>query len=156
MPTRAETLADQFEAVNNDAITVIENCPEAKWKTATPGDERAVNTLANHIADGHQGIGGFVHAMANGQPLPSITPQQLDQLNAERAQREANVTKAEVVDALRQRGAAAASAVRGLSDEHLDRPGTFAGSEWTTRQMIERVLIGHVQDHLNTIRAALA
>ncbi len=155
MPSRAESLANQFEAANNEVIAAVETCPDDKWKAATPNDGRTLNCVADHIADGNQAIAGFVQALANGQPLPGITPQQLDQLNAERAQKQANVGKADVSSALRQSGAAAASTVRGLTDQQLDRAGAFAGGEWTTQQMIERVLIGHVQDHLNTIRAAL-
>ncbi|MDB5059586.1 MAG: hypothetical protein JWO59_3058, partial [Chloroflexi bacterium] len=48
-------------------------------------------------------------------------------------------------------GEAAASMVRGLNDEQLDRP---AGPLGTTQGAIELVLIGHIQDHLNAIRGA--
>jgi hypothetical protein len=154
MPSRAETLADQFEAANNETIAQVETCSDAVWKAPTPNDGRTVAAVAYHIADGHTGILGLVQSLANGEPLRRITPEQLDQGNAQQAELHANANKAEVVQALRQNGANAAGAVRGLSDEQLDRSGAFAGSEWSCQQMIERVLIGHVRDHLGTIRAA--
>ena len=57
---------------------------------------------------------------------------------------------------LRQQGDAAASMVRGLSDEQLDRAGELLGSQMRTRDVIEHVLVGHVNNHLGSIREALS
>jgi hypothetical protein len=121
MPSRAEALADQFEAANNEAITTVEAYPETKWKAATPNDGRPVNALAYHIAASHDGILGLVQALANGQQISGLSPGQLDQMNAEQAQQHANTSKVEVIDLLRQNGATAAAAVRGLSDDRHPR-----------------------------------
>lgn len=154
MSTRAEALADQFEAANNEAIAQVSACSEGVWNAATPNDGRTVRVVAYHIASSHEGILGLIQAVANVQPVPPITPEMIDAGNAQQAQEKANVSKDEVTQALQQNGAAAVSAVRSLSDEQLDKTISFWGNDWTTQLMIERILIGHTNEHLNSIRAA--
>src|SRR5438876_1236405 len=123
MPTRVETLAAQFEAATNEAIQEVQNCSDAKWRLATPNDGRTVGVLAHHIATGDVPIFGLVDAIANGQAMPPITPEMIDQGNALHAQQFANVTKAETVQLLKQNSSTALSALRSLSDEQLDKSG---------------------------------
>jgi hypothetical protein len=154
VPTRAESLADQFEAVTNEAIREIQNCSDAKWKSTTPNDGRTVNVVAHHIASGDRPISELVAAIAYGKPMPPITLEMIDQGNAQHAIQFANVTKDETIALLRQNSAPAASAVRGMTDEQLDKTGDLFGNAWTAEEAIQRILIGHVQGHLESIRAA--
>jgi uncharacterized damage-inducible protein DinB len=156
MSDQAHALADQFEQANTEAIGVVEDCPEEQWQAHHPGENRTVNVLAHHIAVGHQIIAAWVQGMATGQPLPALTMDSFTEPNARHAQQYAQVTKAEVLAALQQQGAAAARLVRGLSDEQLERAGELLGRQWRTRDVIEHVLIGHVRNHLGSIHQALA
>ena len=61
----------------------------------------------------------------------------------------------DVIAELRHQGAAAASLVRGLSDEQLDRAGELLGRQRRARDVIEGILISHVRNHLGSIREAL-
>ena len=153
MPSRAEALADQFEAATNELIAEVEACPEDRWKAVTPNDGRTFNVVAHHVAMGDVPIAGFVGSIANGEGLPNVTPEMIDQGNAEHAKQQADVSKEQVIADLRQNCASAVALVRGLNDEQLDQSGSAFGRDWTTQQVIEMVLIGHTQDHLNTIRA---
>jgi hypothetical protein len=94
--------------------------------------------------------------MAVGQRLPALTMDSFTEPNAQHAKQYAQVTKPEVIGALQQHGAAAARLVRGISDEQLERAGELLGREWRTRDVIEHVLIGHVRNHLGSIRETLA
>ncbi len=68
----------------------------------------------------------------------------------------ANCTKQETLALLRKNAATAAGTVRGLSDEQLDRSApVLGGPPMTAQQMVERVLIGHVQEHHGSIRATV-
>ena len=83
----------------------------------------------------------------------------IDAGNAQHARDFANVSREETLEVLRTKGKAAVEAVRGLTDEQLDRtaPMAFAGGEvWTAEQVIERVLIGHPMGHGESIRAVAA
>jgi uncharacterized damage-inducible protein DinB len=156
MSEQAVALAQRFEQTNDEAIRVVDSCAEDAWRAHHAGENRTVNVLAHHIAIGHQAIAGWVQGIATGQPLPAMTMDSFTEPNAQHARQYANVTKPEVIAALRLQGAAAASLVRGLSDEQLDRAGELLGSERRARDVIEHILIGHVHNHLASIREALS
>lgn len=149
-----ESLAQRFEQTNNDVIQAVEQCSDSKWQAKTAPEGWPVAVTAHHIAGSHEVIGGLVQAIANGQPLPPLTPEMLDQMNAQHAQQFANCSKPETISMLREGGAKAVSALRGLSDEQLQRSAPFMGQTFTAQQMAENVLIGHPQMHGQSIRAA--
>jgi uncharacterized damage-inducible protein DinB len=155
MSEHSQALAQRFEQTNDEAIGVVDGCAEEQWRALHAGENRSVNVLAHHIAVGHQAIAEWVRGIATGQPLPAMTMDSFTEPNAQHARQYANVTKSEVIAELRQQGAAAASVVRGLSDEQLDRAGELLGSQMRTRDVIEQILMGHVRNHLGSIREAL-
>jgi hypothetical protein len=151
MSERAAALADRFEQVNKELIATVEGLSDAQWQTGCGGDPRSLGVVAHHVGNSHQSIAGMVQASASGQggALPAM--EQIDGWNAQHAAAHSNCTREETLALLRENGEAAASMVRGLNDEQLDRP---AGPLGTTQGAIELVLIGHIQDHLNAIRGA--
>jgi uncharacterized damage-inducible protein DinB len=155
MGQRSQALAEQFEQVNRQITTTIERCSDAQWKTKTSGETWPVGVVAHHVAQSHEGIAGLVRMIASGQQAPPITMEMIDQGNAEHAKQFANVTREETLALIKKNGAAAASAVRGLSDEQLDRSATVLGGPMTAQQVIERILIGHVKGHHDSIQAAV-
>ena len=108
------------------------------------------------MAASHKAVAGLVEAIAHGQPVPTITMDMIHEGNAAHAAQHANCTKAETLALLRQNGAAAVATVRGLGDTELDRTVTFPMGTLTAAQVVERVLIGHADDHHGTIRKAIA
>jgi uncharacterized damage-inducible protein DinB len=156
MSEQAQSLAQRFEQANDETIGVIEGCQDEQWRAHHAGERRSVNVLAHHIAVGHLIIAEWVQGIATGQKLPALTMDSFTEPNAQHARQYANVTKPEVIAELRHQGAAAASLVRGLSDEQLDRAGELLGNQMRARDVIEGILIGHVRNHLGSIREALA
>lgn len=154
MGAKAEDLANRFEQTNNQAIKAIEGIPDAKWKANCQSESWPVNVTAHHIASSHEPVAGIVGAIANGQPLPPLTPQMLDAGNAQHAQQFAGASKQETLEAMRKGGEAATKLVRGLSDEQLGRSAQLFGNEMTAQGAIENILIGHVEQHLQSIQAA--
>jgi uncharacterized protein (TIGR03083 family) len=152
MSERARTLANQFEHENRELIATVERLSDAQWKAKTAGEGWSVGVVAHHVAGGHQGVAGLVQKIANGESF-SFDMAMVHKGNAEHAVQFARVTKAETLALLRQNGAAAAATVRGLDDAQLDRVGGSMGM--TAAQAIERILIGHVQDHHGSIREAI-
>ena len=73
----------------------------------------------------------------------------LNEGNAKHAKEFANCTKDETLALHKKGAAAAAAAVRGLSDAELDRSATVLTGmpAMTVQQMIEGILIHHVDDH---------
>lgn len=154
MGAQAEQLASRFEQTNSEAIKTIEGLSDAQWQASCKGETWPVNVTAHHIAVSHEPVAGLVGAIANGQQLPPLTPELLDQGNAAHAQQVAGCTKQEVLEAMRTGGQKAAALVRGLSDEQLARTGTLFGNQFTAQGVVENILIGHVQQHMQSIQAA--
>ena len=155
MTTRAQELADRFTQANAKLTALVERSNEGQWRQPCPNEQWSVGVLAHHIAEDHELLAGFVQQLANGEPLPALTQAQVDAMNAERAQQCADCTKEETVELLRRNGATAAATVRGLSDEQLDRTGTFFGQTMSTQQLVEGVLIGHIAEHGRSIQRVI-
>ena len=154
MGARAESLAKQFETKAAEMTGAITKLSDADWKKITAAEKWSVGVTAHHVAGGHEGILGIVKTIASGQSIPNFTMAMLDEMNAKHAREQAGCTKAETL-ALHEKGAAAAAAaVRALSDAELDRSGTVltGAPPMTTQQVVEGILISHITGHLGSIR----
>jgi len=157
MGARAESLAKQFEGRAAEMTEVLEKLTDADWKKVTAGEKWTVGVTAHHAASGHEGISGIVKSVSASQPMPNFTMAMLEEMNAKHASEHANCTRAETL-ALHKKGAAAAAAlVRGLSDAELDKSGTVLTGmpPMTTQQIVEGILINHINEHLGSIRATV-
>lgn len=156
---RAQALADQFVAANNEMIATVEGLSEEQWRTTMADEGRPVAVVAHHVAGALRAVSGWVRTVASGQPLPpELTHEFIDQTNAVHAEKHANPTKAEVLDLLHRNGQATEAMIRGLSDEELDRTTDspfFADHPVPARSVIKYVLIAHVTNHLRDIKATL-
>jgi uncharacterized protein (TIGR03083 family) len=156
MAQRSQALADRFEKASREMVATVEQCSDAQWKSKTSGETWSVGVVAHHVAQGHEGIADIVRRIATAQPMPPLTMDMIHQGNAEHAKQFADVTKADTLALLRKNATAAASAVRGLSDEQLDRSApVLGGPPMTAQQAIERILIGHVEGHHDSIKQAI-
>ncbi|PYO50005.1 MAG: hypothetical protein DMD84_16805, partial [Candidatus Rokuibacteriota bacterium] len=96
--------------------------------------------------------------IVSGGPSRGIfTRAMLDEMNAQHATEHAGCTRAETL-ALFQKGAATASAVVwGLHDDQLARRGTVFTDvpPMTAEQLIMLGLLGHIDDHMGSIRKTI-
>ena len=154
MSARAETLAKQFEAKAAEMTGALEKLTDADWKKATGGEKWTVGVAAHHVASSHEPIAGILKTVGGGKPMTPFTMDMLNEGNAKHAKEFANCTKDETLALHKKGAAAAAAAVRGLSDAELDRSATvLAGMPaMTVQQMIEGILIHHIEDHFGSIR----
>lgn len=107
-------------------------------------------------ATAHEILGGVIKTIADGKPGSNFPMDALHAMNDKHAQEHANCTKAETL-ALHTKNAAAAAIVRGLRDVELDRSGTvIAGMPaMSAAQLAEGYLVGHIDEHLGSIRATV-
>ena len=154
MGARAESLAKQFETKAAELTAVIRGLSDADWKKTTEAEKWSVGVTAHHVAGGHEGILGIVKTLAAGQSIPNFTMDMLHEMNAKHAKEQAACTKAETLALHEKNAAAAAATVRGLSDAALDQKGTVLTGmpAMTTQQVIESILINHINDHMGSIR----
>ncbi|HEV2109042.1 MAG TPA: DinB family protein [Thermomicrobiales bacterium] len=157
MSERAQTLADRFEQANEEFVAVVSRLSEAQWRAYCPEEDRTVAALARHVAVGYAVEIDAFRALAEGQPVRTWTRAALAEVNAEDGSAYADCDEAETVQLLQREAAAAAAVVRSLSDEQLARSGVYVEElpTMTVDQWIERVLVGHPEGHLRSIRAAV-
>ena len=156
MSARAEAYATQFEDLSQQFIASVERYTPAQMQLICEGEQCTVAALASHIAEGHPVIADWVVTAAAGGPLPSVTMDDIDAMNAEQVARDANRPKDEILAALRENGAAAASIIRGLDDNALDRSMhfTLVGRDVSTEWLVQNILINELVHHPASIRAA--
>jgi uncharacterized protein (TIGR03083 family) len=157
MGAKTEELARKFETKAREATAVLNGLSDADWKTITAAEKWSVGVTAHHVAGSHEPIANIVKTVAAGQSIPNFTMAMLDEMNAKHAQQFAGCTKSETI-ALHEKGAAAAAAaVRALSDEQLGKSGTvLAGNPpMTVEQVITGILINHIDDHFGSIRKTI-
>jgi uncharacterized damage-inducible protein DinB len=157
MGAKGEALAKQFEAKMEEVTAFFEKLSDADWKKTTAGEKWTVAVAAHHIARSYESIAHIITTIAAGQALPHLTPQMLDEMNAQHAKEFAGCTKPETIALHKKGAAAAAAAVRGLSDAELAKTGTvFTGMPtMSAEEMVKRALLDHVDQHFASIRKTI-
>jgi len=100
----------------------------------------------------------LAQSLAKGQAIAGVTWDDVHAMNAKHSQDNAAVTKQEAIELLRQNSAAAAAAIRALSDEELANAATnslYADAPLTCQHMLEDHAVRHCYHHLAKIQAAV-
>jgi hypothetical protein len=114
----AGELAARLEDAHNRLAMLVEPCSEALWRAICPTEERAVGVVVHHIAARAALVARWAAAITAGELPPAVTMEMVYTDNAQHAHQHADCDKRATIDLLRRNGAAAASMVRSLSDEH--------------------------------------
>ena len=157
MEARGEAFAKQLEAKAVEANALLEGLTDADWKKTTAAEAWTVAVTAHHIASSYESATRIIKTIASGEALPHFTPEMLDEMNARHAREFAGCTKAETIALHREGAAAAAAAVRGLSEAELAETGTvFAGMPPVSAEhLIKRILLAHMDAHFGSIRKTI-
>jgi hypothetical protein len=158
MGAKGEAFAKQFEAKVEETTALLESLSDAEWKKTTAAENWTVAATAHHVASGHEPLTHMIKTIAAGQSLPHFTPQMLDEMNAQHAKEFAGCTKPETIALHKKGAAAAAAAVRDLSDAELAKTGTvFTGMPpMSAEAMVKGALLGHIDEHFGSIRKTIA
>jgi hypothetical protein len=150
---RAQELADQFETVNAEIVSWVQQADAAQWGATTSAEGWPVPAAAMHIAFSHLVITPWVRRISCGLPVAE-TLDEFAVMNAADAQKYGATTQEEAAEHLTLFGAATAKYVRGLTDEELDGTGLMgpADTEMSAAALIENVLIGHPRTHFANMR----
>ena len=155
MRAKTEALARQFEDKARDAMATLGKLGDADWRKVTAAEKWTVGVTAHHLAGALGAVAGIVTGIVSGGPSRgNFTRAMLDEMNAQHAKEHAGCTQTETL-ALFQKGAGTASAaVRGLNDDQLAKSGTVFtdAPPMTAEQLIMLGLIGHIDDHMGSIR----
>jgi hypothetical protein len=156
--TRAHALAERLEQGARALEAVARSLTHAMWQSRIPGDGRRIGVVVHHVATMYPLEIQLAQLLAAGKPIDDVTWDVVHELNATHATAHDAVTKEEAVDLLRRNSAAAAAAIRAMSDEELDRAATISlndNAPLTCQFFLEDHAVRHSYHHLARIRAAL-
>lgn len=155
---RAEALAARLEQGARALAELASTLTDAQWQTRVPNDGRKIGVTVHHVGNMYPIEINLAQTVAAGTPVVGLTMTDVHAINAAHAREHDGVTKAEALEFLRVNSAAAAAAIRAMSDEDLDRAVTvslYADAPLTTQMVLEDHAVRHSYHHLAKIRAAL-
>ncbi len=156
---RANALAERLEQGARALDAVARPLTEAMWQSPIPGDGRKIGVVVHHVATMYPLEIQLAQLLAAGRPIFDVTWDAVHELNASHARANDAVTKEAALDLLRRNSAAAAAAIRALSDEQLDRAASISlndNAPLTCQFFLEDHPVRHSYHHMARIRAALA
>jgi hypothetical protein len=159
MSKRANALADRLEQGARALVETAKALTDEEWTTRLPGDGRPIGVVVHHVGSMYPLEIQLAQQLAQGNAIVGVTWAAVHEINATHAREHAGVTKAEALAHLERESAAAASAIRALSDAELDRAAPIslnADAPLTCQFMLEDHAVRHSWHHLAAIRRALA
>ena len=156
--TRANALADRLEQGARALAAFADGLSEEQWQTPVPRDGRTIGVIVDHVASVYPVEIQLAQTLAEGKPVTGVTTDDIHAMNAAHARENASITKAAALDHLRRTSAAAAAAIRALSDEELDRAAEaslYSNAPITCQFMLEDHAVRHSYHHLARIRKTL-
>ena len=159
MNNRSEALAARLEAGATALAAFAATLSETEWQTRLSHDGRKVGVVVHHVASVYPIELHLAHSLAAGQPITGVTWDAVDAMNRDHAKENDGVTKEATLALLAKNSAAAAAAIRDLSDEQLDRAAPVSlnsDAPLTCQFILEDHAVRHSYHHLARIRASLA
>jgi SAM-dependent methyltransferase len=156
---RAALLADRIEQGAAALAGFAAGVSVTAWrKPVSASDKRSIGTIVHHVASVYPIEVHVARIIADGKPVEDVTWDVVAELNAKHAAEHSEVSKSEALDLLWRNSREAAAAVRGFTDEQLDRSAPFSlsfGAPVTAQFVIEDHALRHSWHHLARIRTAV-
>ena len=159
MNNRSKGLAARLESGASTLAAFAATLSEGEWQARVPKDGRKVGVVVHHVASVYPVEIHLASLLAAGQPITGVTWDNVDTMNRDHAREHDGVTKEAALALLAKNSAAAAEAIRALSDEELDRAAPVSlnsDAPLTCQFMLEDHAVRHSYHHLARIRGALA
>jgi hypothetical protein len=158
MTTRANALAERLEQGARELAAFAVTLTEAEWRTRIPGDNRKIGVVVHHVAYMYPIEIQIAQTVAGGKPIAGLSWNDVHEINAKHAKENDAVTREEALELLRRNSAAAAAAIRALSDQQLDSaaPVSLNGDAPLTCQFVlEDHAVRHSFHHLAKIKGTV-
>jgi hypothetical protein len=156
---RADALARRLEEGALALASLAGRLSDAEWLVRIPHDGRTVGVVVHHVATMYPIEIQLATELADGRAITGVTWDVVHGINAGHARDHAGVSKAEAIELLYANSAAAAAAIRQLTNDQLDRAATVslnADAPLTCQFFLEDHAVRHSYHHLARITAALA
>jgi Mycothiol maleylpyruvate isomerase N-terminal domain. len=159
MSRRSDILADRLEEGAGALAAFASTLTDEQWQTRVPRDGRTIGVIVHHVASVYPLEIQLAQTLAGGKPITGVAGEAVNEMNAGHARDNAGVSREEALTLLRRNSAAAAAAIRALSDEELDRGAQvslYFDAPLTCQFVLEDHAVRHSYHHLARIRGALA
>jgi hypothetical protein len=157
MSQRTSALANTLEEGARALAEFARSLTEQEWQTPLPHDGRKIGVIVHHVATVYPLEIQFAQSVASGNPA-GITAEAINQMNAGHAKENDAVTKDATLELLAVNSAAAAEAIRLMTDDDLDRAGPvplYGHAKLTSQFILEDHAVRHSTHHLARMQAAL-
>jgi len=158
MSKRSYELARRLELGALALEAFASSLTEFEWQTRLPRDGRKIGVVVHHVASVYPLEIELAQTVAKGQAVEGLTMDVVAKMNADHAKKFDGVSKEEALQLLKQNSAAAASAIRELTDAELDQSAPvslYANALLTCQFLLEDHAVRHSFHHLGRIRTAL-
>ena len=158
MNQRSEALAARLEAGAAALAAFAGSVSETEWHTRLPKDGRKIGVVVHHVASVYPIEIHLASLLASGQPISGVTWDVVANMNRDHAKENDGASKDATLALLAANSAAAAAAIRALSDEQLDCAAPVSlnsDAPLTCQFMLEDHAVRHSYHHLAGIKAAL-
>ena len=158
MSKRSEALADRLEQGAGALADFAAALTDDEWQSRTPKDGRKIGVIVNHVATVYPLEIELAQMVARGEVVTGVTAEVINKMNAGHATENDGVSKQQTLELLRQNSAAAAKAIRALSDEELDQAvavSLYSDATVTCQFVLEDHAVRHSLHHLARLKSAL-
>lgn len=158
MSKRSYELARRLELGALALEAFASSLTEFEWQSRLPRDGRKIGTVVHHVATVYPLEVELAQTVGKGQAVEGLTMDVIDKMNADHAKKFDGVSKEATIELLKENSAAAAAAIRELTDEELDQAvpvSLYANAVLTCQFVLEDHAVRHSLHHLGRIRAAL-
>lgn len=158
MSQRSEALAARLEAGAAALAAFANGLSAAEWQARVPKDGRKIGVVVHHVANVYPIEIQLAQKLGAGEAVAGVSWDDIAKMNAGHAKEFDGITKDEAVALLKKNSAAAAAAIRALSDKQLDSAAALslnADAPLTCQFMLEDHAVRHSYHHLAKIKGAL-
>ena len=155
---RAEALAEVLEQGAAALASFAGGLSASEWRARGEKDRRPVGVIVHHVATMYPLEIQLAQSLARGEAVTGVTWDDVHAMNAAHAKEFGAVTKEETLELLEKNSAAAAAAIRALSDEELSTYAPismYSDAPLTCQFMLEDHAVRHSWHHLASIRKLL-
>jgi hypothetical protein len=156
---RAKALAERLEEGARALAAFANTLSDAEWsRPFGTTDQRKIGVIVHHVASIYPLEMQLAQAVANGQPITDVTWEVVAQVNAGHSKENDGVTKEAALELLARNSAAAAAAIRALSDAELAQAvpiSLYGDAPLTCQFFLEDHPVRHSYHHLARIRKAV-
>jgi DinB family protein len=152
---QAQALADRLEAGARALAAFAATLTDDEWQMPVPHDGRTVGVVVHHVASVYPVEIELAQVLAGGTPMTGVVMDDIHAMNAKHATEYATVTNASALELLRTNSAAAAAAIRALSDEQLTNAATvslYSDAPLTCQFFLEDHAVRHSYHHLARLK----